>query len=128
MIKGKVTLYYKVLSLCLFFMVVAYFVIYFLTSDDGGTAVKQFTFKTKEGVKYTITIDKYINDLGGFNIRMFTLDTSSAPLSNINSVHFYYDGLYYDCTMGIEMPFCQYNKKAIDGVSYLNAYPVHEIY
>lgn len=128
-VTGTVKFYCRVLVVFSFLLVAAYFSIHFLTNNDDGIAVQQFRFKTKDGVQYTITIDKYINnEIDGFNIRMFTLDTSSAPLSSINSVHFSYGGLYYDCDTSIEAAFCQYTIKAKDGVDYLNAYPVHEIY
>lgn len=118
---------YRGLVIFSFLLLAAYSSIHFLTNNEDGIAVQQFRFKTKNGVQYTITIDKYINNkIDGFNIRMFTLDTSSAPLSSINSGS--YNGLYYDCDTRIEVAFCQYTIKAKDGVDYLNAYSVHEIY
>ena len=58
---GTVKFYCRVLVIFSFFLVAAYSSIYLLTNYDD-MAVQQFRFKTKDGVQYTITIDKYIDN------------------------------------------------------------------
>ena len=100
-----------------------------LLMNDDEMDVQQYSFATKEGVLYTITMDQDPDHQSGrLNIRLLTLDTSSAPLIPMKSVHIASDGQYFDCDMSLKTPSCANNEQPTHGVEYFKAYPVHQIY
>ena len=100
-----------------------------LLAHDDEMDVQQYSFATKEGVLYTITMNQDPDSQSErFNIRLLTLDTSSAPLIFMKSVHIASDGQYFDCDMSLKTPSCANNEQPTHGVEYLKAYPVHQIY
>jgi len=100
-----------------------------LLMNDGEMGVQQYSFATTEGVQYTITMNQDPDRQSGrLNIRLLTLDTSSAPLIPINSVHIASDGQYFDCDMSLKTPSCANNEQPTHGVEYFKAYPVNQIY
>lgn len=100
-----------------------------LLAHDDKMDVQQYSFATPEGVQYTMTMNQDPDRQSGrLNIRLLTLDTSSAPLIPINSAHIASDGQYFDCDMSLKTPSCANNEQSTDGVVYLKAYPVNQIY
>ncbi len=118
----------RLFTFFLLLVVATLFIVRLMTNNDE-MAVQQFSFATKEGVQYTITMDQDPdNQSGRLNVRMFTLDTSSAPLIPMKSVHLSSDDQYFDCDMSLKTPSCSINQQPTHGVVYLKAYPVHQIY
>jgi len=100
-----------------------------LLAHDDEMDVQQYSFATTEGVQYTMTMNQDPDSKSErFNIRLLTLDTSSAPLIPMNSVHIASDGQYFDCDMSLKTPSCANNNQPTNGVVYLKAYPVNQIY
>ena len=100
-----------------------------LLMNDDEMDVQQYSFATTEGVHYTITMDQDPDSKSErFNVRLLTLDTSSAPLIFMKSVHLSSGGQYFDCDMSLKIPSCANNEQPTNGVEYLKAYPVHQIY
>ena len=99
------------------------------TALNAEMDVQQYSFATTEGVHYTITMNQDPDSKSErFNIRLLTLDTSSAPLIFMKSVHLSSGGQYFDCDMSLKIPSCANNEQPTNGVVYLKAYPVHQIY
>ena len=110
-------------------LAVAVCVLIGLLTNDGEMDVQQYSFATKEGVLYTITMNQDPDRQSErFNIRLLTLDTRSAPLIPMKSVHIASYGQYFDCDMSLKTPSCANNNQPTNGVVYLKAYPVNQIY
>jgi hypothetical protein len=110
-------------------LLVAVCILIGLLMHDDEMDVQQFSFATKEGVQYTITMNQDPDSQSGrLNVRLLTLDTRSAPLIFMKSVPLSSGGQYFDCDMSLKIPSCANNEQPTNGVVYLKAYPVHQIY